>query len=110
MDQYVLQPSLDDTVLRDEPGDEADRPHLPHQRRIEADLVDAVQNIICGVRHVFAEQRIDMNDDNVGAGAVIDEREECRISHVAAVPIGFAVDLNRMKHRGQTRRSHHGGH
>src|ERR1700726_3973968 len=72
VDQHVWQLFANDTVLRDELCDEADGPHLPHERRIEADLVDAVQNIACSVRHLFTEQRIDMNDDNVGALAVID--------------------------------------
>src|SRR5262245_364021 len=34
VDQHTLQPAVDDALLRDEPGDEADRAHLPHQRRV----------------------------------------------------------------------------
>src|ERR1700686_1122528 len=37
VDQHTLQSSIDDAVVRDELGHETDRPHLPHQRRIEAD-------------------------------------------------------------------------
>jgi hypothetical protein len=58
--QHVRQLFVNDAVLCGEPGDETDRPHLPHRRRIEADLVNAVRNIARRVRYLFAEQRIDI--------------------------------------------------
>src|SRR6202171_1657621 len=72
VDQHTLQSSIDDAVLSYEFVHKSDRPHLPHQRRIEADLVDAIQNIARGARHLLAEQRIDMNGDNISAVAVVD--------------------------------------
>src|SRR6202011_2796485 len=48
VDQHLLQLAIDDAILRDELGHEADRPHLPHQRRIEADLASqSTSNYAC---------------------------------------------------------------
>src|SRR4029079_17257788 len=44
---------------------------------------------------------INVDDESVGASAVIDQREDGRITHVAAVPIMLASDLDRLEHERQ---------
>src|SRR5919106_6799474 len=45
VDQHPFQGPLLDQPLVDQSGDEADRPQLPQERRVEADLVDPVQDL-----------------------------------------------------------------
>ncbi len=85
----------------DQPSDEADRAHFPHQGGIEADLVDAVRDLHRGARQLLATQRVDVHDDDVAGLAVIDQRKKCGIAHVAAVPIGLALDLHGLEQERQ---------
>ena len=94
-------------VRIDQLGDEGDRPHLAHQRGVEADLVDAVEDLrspCCGSSGAL--DRIDVDDQHVRRVAAIDQREDRRIAHVAAVPIGLAVDLDGLEQERQAGRGH----
>ena len=59
------------------------------------------------LRHVGARQRIDVHDHHVGRGAFVDQRKDRRVAHVAAVPVGLAVDLHRLEQERQAGRGHH---
>src|SRR5262249_23084952 len=100
-----LQAVSVDRTLVDQLGDEADRPHLAHQRRVEADLIDAVENLHRGTRHLFTLERIDVDNNDVSARAVIDQREDRRIAHVTTVPVVLTVDLDSLEQEGQAARS-----
>ena len=52
--------------------------------------------------------RIDVNDQHVGRVAGIDQREDRRIAHIAAIPIGLAIDLDGLEQERQAGRGHDG--
>ncbi len=54
VDEHVAEPVAIDPAVLDQLGDEADRPHLAHQRRVEADLVDAVHDLGGRARQLLA--------------------------------------------------------
>ena len=58
------------------------------------------------MRNVSALERIDLDDDDVGASTPVEKRKQRRIAHVAAVPIGLAVDHDGVEQRRQTGRGH----
>src|ERR1041384_3834250 len=49
----------------DQALDESDRSKLEHERRVEADLIDAVDDAARGLRQRGALDRVDADDDNV---------------------------------------------
>ena len=95
-------------AVLDHPADEGDRPHLAHERGVEADLVDAVHDVARRGRHVGAVHRVDVDHDHVRRLAVVDQRVDGGVAHVAAVPIGLAVDLDRLRHERQASRRQDG--
>ena len=54
-----------------------------------------------------ALDRIDLHDQYVGGFGLVEQRKQRRIAHVAAVPIGHAGDLDRLKQERQAGRGHH---
>ena len=107
MDQHPLDLVGIELAVIDQLGDESDRAHLPHQRRIEADLVDPVHDVARGRRHVRPLDRIDVHDQHVARLAAVDQREDGGIAHVAAVPVVLALDLDRLVDERQTGRGQH---
>src|SRR5271170_3986880 len=101
VDQHSLHRVVENLAVVDQLGDKSDRAHLVHQRGIEADLVDAVHDLGRGRRQFRPFEWIDMNDDDVAAVAPVNERKDRRISHVPAVPVMLAVNLDRLKHQRQ---------
>src|SRR5260221_110851 len=93
-----------DLAIVDQLGDEVDRPHLAHKRGVEADLVDAVEDLGRAARQLLALERIDVDNDDITTVAAIDQREDRRIAHIAAVPIMLATNLDGLKHEGQSTR------
>src|SRR5260370_5905932 len=93
-----------DLAVVDQLGDEVDRPHLAHERGVEADFVDAVEDLGRATRQFLALERVDVDDDDVAAVAAIDQREDRGIAHVAAVPVMLALDLDALKHDRQATR------
>ena len=60
-----------------------------------------------GVRGIVgALDRIDLDDDHVPAGRLVEQRPEGRIADVAAVPIGLFADLHRLEQLRQAGRGH----
>ena len=59
-------------------------------------------------RQLRACHRVDMNHHDIGAVAVIDQGVDGGVAHIAAVPIGFAVDFHRLKQKGQAGGGEHG--
>ena len=55
----------------------------------------------------LALHRVDVHDHHVAAVAVVDQREDRRVAHVAAVPVGLAVDLDRLEQERQAGRGQH---
>src|SRR5260221_1629485 len=93
-----------DLAIVDQLGDEVDRPHLAHERGVEADLVDAVEDLGRAARQLLALERVDVDDDDIATLAAVDQREDCRIAHIATVPIMLAINLDGLKHEGQATR------
>ena len=73
---------------------EGNRSHLAHQRGIKANFVQSIQYVAGRSRNRVAHNRVDVNDDDVRGLAAINQGEYRGITHVAAVPIGFAIDFD----------------
>ena len=52
-------------------------------------------------------ERVDLDQDDITGFAFIDQRKERRVAHVAAVPIGLAVDFDSLEKERQAGRGHH---
>ena len=83
---------------------ERHHPELLQDHGVERHLVQAVQDVGRAARHPRALYRIDRNQNRVLRFALPNERGQRRIAGIAAVPIGLAVDLDRLEHRRQTGR------
>src|SRR5262249_24528261 len=96
----------------DQFADESEPAQLGHQRRIERDLVDARQDFILRFRNLLALNRINLNQYQIFSLRGADQWIERRVSHVAAVPVTLAVDLDGTKQVRQTggRDDHVRGH
>src|SRR3546814_19081394 len=68
---------------------------------------DLIQDLTRRLRRAPAEDRIDLHDDDVVRLRRIEEGKESGVTHVAAVPVGHAVDLARLKDQRQAGRGHH---
>jgi hypothetical protein len=53
-----------------------------------------------------ALQRVDLHEQDVVGHRLVVERVQGRIAHIAAVPIGHAVDFHRLEDRGQAGGGH----
>ena len=81
-----------------------DHAHFLHQRRIEGNLVEPVEDLARRAWRFQPFARIDLHQDGVVRVAFAHQRRKRRIAGIAAVPIGFAVDLDRLEHGRQTSR------
>ena len=88
------------------------RGDLGIQRRIRRDLVEPAVDRGRGDRHVVVAGRRDLDDQHVGRLRVLHQADKRRIGAKAAVPIGFAVDLDRAmdQRRAGRGQQHVGGH
>src|SRR3954467_350691 len=59
MDAHPLHTGVFESAVLDQPGYEGYGSHLAHQRRVEANLVDAVHDVPGGCRHTWAARWID---------------------------------------------------
>src|SRR5579859_4330197 len=66
---------------------------LLHERRIEGNLVEPVQDLGCGARRVGALARIDLDQDGVVSVRLPDQRRDGGIAGIAAVPVKLAANL-----------------
>ena len=57
-----------------------------------------------GIAQVFAHAGYSVLLHDVARAAAVDQREDGRVAHVAAVPIGLAADLDGLEHEGQAAR------
>ena len=80
----------------DQPGDETDGAHLSHKGRVEADLIDAVYDLRRRLWYFEPFGRVDVNDNDVTRFASVDQRKQCRIAHIPAIPKILPVDFNRL--------------
>ena len=108
VDQHLLELATVVEAAFDQTVDEIDGAHLAHQARVEAERVDAVEDGLRGLRHLLDMDGVDHDEQHVGGGAVVDDRKDRRVAHIAAVPEIFAVDLDRLEHRGNAGRGDHG--
>ena len=79
---------------------------LAQKIAVEGDLVETVLNLACGPRRLAPLDRIDLHQENIVRPGIVEEREERRIAHIAAVPIGHAVDLDGTERGRQAGRGH----
>src|SRR5262245_7599039 len=107
VDQYAIEAAIRHPAIVDELGDERDRAHLAKQRRVEADLVDAIDDLLRRPRYFGSFGGIDVNHDDVAGFASVDQRKQGRITHVSPVPEMFAVDLDRLAEVRQARGGEH---
>src|SRR5262245_4718270 len=96
VDQYAFEAAVGHPSVVDELGDECDRAHLAKQRRVEADLVDAIYDLLRRPRYFGSFGRVDVNHDDVAGFTFVDQGKQRRIAHVSPVPEIFAVDLDRL--------------
>jgi hypothetical protein len=85
-------------ALVNEASDEADGAHFSHQRRVKTDLVDSIEDRRRSARRLLAFEWVNVDDDDVLALAAVDQWEDRWIAHITAVPIVFAINLDRLKH------------
>ena len=83
---------------------QSDHAQFLHQRRIEGNLVEPIEDIRGRARRVRPFARIDLHQDGIVGVAFADQRRDGGIADEAAIPVGFAVDFDRPEHRRQTRR------
>ena len=88
----LLQHAVIDQVLN-----EGDGPQLTDQRRIETDLVDPLLYLGCPLGYARPGDRIQHHQQHIARRAGIDQREQAGVSQIAAVPIGAAIDLDRLE-------------
>src|SRR3546814_5934350 len=69
-----------------------DGAELAQQAGVEGDLVHPIEDLTRRLRRAPAEDRIDLHDDDVVRLRRIEEGKESGVTHVAAVPVGHAVD------------------
>ncbi|MNQ72676.1 hypothetical protein D3C85_873870 [compost metagenome] len=97
MDQHLLHLVVIDLALLDEIGDKGDCTQLTHQRRIEADFTDAIKDVSSCNGYAWADEWIDMDNHHIACVAVVNQRENGRISHIAAIPVVLSVDRDRLE-------------
>ena len=61
-------------------------------------FVHTIQDFGGGSRQLRALNRIDVNDHDVGAAAVVDQGKQDRVTHVATVPKVLSLDLKGLEH------------
>ena len=83
---------------------EFERLELTVERGVELDLLDALGDIARRLWQPGRLDRRDLNDERVIAFRGADKRDQRRIGRIAAVPIGFAVDFDRMMQQRQAGR------
>ena len=81
-----------------------DHPQFLEQHRVERDLVETVEDVAGAARRAGPLDGIDGDEDGVLGIQLADERGDGRVAGIAAVPIGLAVDLDRLEHGGQAGR------
>ena len=84
---------------------ERDHSQLLHERRVERNLVETVQDVARSARRVAPFARVDLDKDRVVRVAFANKRRDGRVADVTSVPVRLAVDFYRMKHGRQTRGS-----
>src|SRR4029077_6000685 len=104
MNEHSTQRSIRDAPLVDQARNKIDHAHFTHERGIEADLVDAIQDFGSRSRQLFAMNWIDVNDNDVLAVAIVNQWKQGRVAHVTTIPIMLSTDFNSLEHVRQTSR------
>ena len=74
---------------------------LREQRRVEVNLVHSAPDLTRAHRHLAPVERIDLDQQHILGGGCAQEWDQRRITAVAAVPIGHAIDLDCAEQRGR---------
>ena len=104
----LLHHRLFQHAVIDQALDEGDGAQLADQRGVEADLVEAFLDLSGAFRRARTFQWIENDQQHIARRTGIDQREEAGIAHIAAVPIGRSLDLDRLETLRQAGRSEHG--
>lgn len=81
-----------------------DRGDLGIERGVSCDLVEPAVDRGERDRHVAVARRCDLNEQDVGRRGLLRQPQQRRIAAEAAVPIGFALDLDGAVNQGRTGR------
>ena len=73
-----------------------DGSHLANERRIEADLLHAIDDRGRRSWYAWTLGRGDMHHEDIARIAIVDERKDRQIARIAAVPVELAIDLDRL--------------
>ena len=84
---------------------EGNGPHFADEGGIKTDLLHASHNRGGGGRNLRPFGRREVNQHDVGSFALEDQRKDRGISCIAAIPIIFAVDFDRLHQQRQACRS-----
>ncbi|MNV88721.1 hypothetical protein D3C71_1829470 [compost metagenome] len=107
MDQHLLHLLAIDLVLLDEVCDKSDCAHLAHQRRVEADFTDAIEDVGGCNGHSRADERVNVDNHHIARIAVVDQGENSRVAHITAIPVVLPIDCDRLEQGWHTGRSKH---
>ena len=86
------------------PCERHDHPQFLQQHGVEGDLVDAVQDIACRAWGARALDRVDLHHDRIVRPAFTHERRDGRVTRIAAILVGLAVDLDGLEEGRQSGR------
>jgi len=85
----------------------SDGAQLTHQRGVEADFTDAIEDVSSCNGHAWTDERVDVDNHHIACIAVIDQRENGRVPYIATIPVVLPVDRHRLEQRRYTGRSKH---
>ena len=71
------------------------------------DLVEPFEDFARGRRRPFRLVGRHLHDEQIGGVGGLHQRDERRVGDIAAVPIGFALDLDRVVDERQAGRGQH---
>ncbi len=97
-----------EAFMVDDLPQKGDRAQFLHQAGIEGDFIQPVLNFVGRPGNFRSRKRIDLDNYDVAGLGLIDERENRGVAHVAAIPIGLAIDFNRLEQKRQAGRRHGG--
>src|ERR1700757_3603483 len=85
VDPNAPERPIGDIAVIDQLRDKPDRPHLAYQRGVEADFIDAIEDLYRAARQFFPAARTQLHDEDV-----------------AAIPTGLAINLDGLEQEWQT--------
>ena len=74
--------------------------HLPHKVSLETQLLHACLNRVLGMRRAFMLERCQQHQQHIPRRAVVKQRKHRRVGRKTTVPVGLALNLNRVVNLG----------